>query len=97
MLKNMRGEEGKENVIITATVREKGKALKLRQEKYSKLYKCKTESLQAHVKIVSDLFLFIKSAVKHPPALLFASPGVLLHIEIYTTASAAETTGFVGK
>lgn len=55
------------------------------------------ESLQAYVKIMSDLFLFIKSAVKHPPAPLFASPGVLLHLEIPSMASAAETTGAVAK
>ena len=83
--------------MITATVRGKGKELKLRQEKNSKLYEHKTESLQAYVKIVSDLFLFIKSAVKHPPAPLFASPGVLLHLEIHSVASAVETTRFVGK
>lgn len=50
-------EEGKESVTITAIVREKGRELKLRQEKNSKPYERKTESLQAYVKIVSDLFL----------------------------------------
>jgi len=90
-------EEGKESVTITATLRGKGKELKLRQEKNAKPYEHETESLQACVKTVSDLFLFIKSAVKHPPAPLFASPGVLLHLEIHSAASAGETPGCVGK
>lgn len=81
--------------MITATG--KGKELKLRQEKNSKPYKHKMQSLQACVKIVSDLFLLIKSAVKHPSALLSASPGVLLHLEIHSMASAGETTAVVGK
>lgn len=76
-LKNIGGdgqsEEGKESIMIAATVTGKGKELKLRQEKNSKPYKRKTQSLQACVKIVSDLFLFIKSAVKHPSALFSAS------------------------
>lgn len=66
-------EEGKESITIIATVTGKGKELKLRQEKNSKPHKRKTQSLQACVKIVSDLFLFIKSAVKHPSALFSAS------------------------
>lgn len=73
------------------------KRVKIKTGKKFKAVEHKTQSLQAYAKIVSDLFLFIKSAVKHPPAPLFASPGVLPYLEIHSLASAVEITGFVGK
>lgn len=88
----MRGE-GKQYDGKTERKRVKNKTGK----KKIKAVEHKTQSLQAYVKIVSDLFLFIKSAVKHPPAPLFASPGVLPYLEIHFLASAVETTGFAGK